>query len=113
MTCPICLDEYNIRSMTIKCNHTFCVDCLLEHISKSSNNKNNCPLCRSEYFSEIIHKKTNTIPRRYINRELYLYQQHLIQQINNNSERTCRIKSNLVCSCLNKTIKMIKNIFST
>ena len=110
MTCPICLDDYNKRTITTKCNHTFCVDCLLLHISKTQNHKNKCPLCRSEYFPQIINKKTNKIERRYLNRELYLYQQDLIdQQLNNNLAESYRIDCSLLSLCGNNTIKLINN----
>jgi hypothetical protein len=46
--CPICINpltETNICKT--KCNHSYCLSCLLEHFTYN----NTCPLCRSVIFS--------------------------------------------------------------
>jgi hypothetical protein len=42
-TCPICINNINNICIT-ECNHIFCIDCILNWLSK----KNTCPLCRTE-----------------------------------------------------------------
>ena len=51
--CQICFAPVNPDSITLKCNHTFCYDCLLESYKGKSCNFSNskvhriCPYCRS------------------------------------------------------------------
>ena len=48
--CPICINpltETNICKT--KCNHSYCLSCLLEHLTYN----NTCPLCRSLIFNFI------------------------------------------------------------
>ena len=101
MTCSICLCDYDKRSMTIKCNHTFCVDCLLEHISKSKNNKINCPLCRREFFSKIEYIKPK-VERRYLNRQMH----YEFQEIENN------LRNQMISRNNNMEDFRIKNFFT-
>ena len=48
--CPICMEPIdNKRNVIItKCNHQFCSECLLNEM----NNRNTCPICRTELKKE-------------------------------------------------------------
>lgn len=53
--CPICLENMKDNNLVItECNHKFCFTCLM----KSCENKNECPLCRSQ----INHIKIKKLP---------------------------------------------------
>ena len=51
MECPICLEEIEQMYKT-KCNHNFCVGCIMEHLKKNQT----CPMCR-EYIGSKDMKK--------------------------------------------------------
>lgn len=47
-TCPVCFDELTHKNICVtKCNHKFCLECILTHHTKN----NNCPLCRTQLCS--------------------------------------------------------------
>jgi hypothetical protein len=48
--CIMCCDEIQAKTnnATTRCGHTFCLNCLLRHLSYS----NACPLCRAEIYFE-------------------------------------------------------------
>ena len=51
--CPICLDKMKKKlTVTTVCLHTFCYDCLSQHINNSVARQSDpvCPYCRSELF---------------------------------------------------------------
>ena len=51
--CPICLDKMTKKlTVTTVCLHTFCYDCLSQHINNSVARQSDpvCPYCRSELF---------------------------------------------------------------
>eukprot|EP00158_Paraphelidium_tribonemae_P000198 Partr_v1_DN19343_c0_g1_i1_m57757 putative topoisomerase I binding, arginine serine-rich, E3 ubiquitin protein ligase len=50
MSCPICLGEFNRRSLIQNCHHSFCFSCIVEWSRVSSQ----CPLCKGE-MGIIIH----------------------------------------------------------
>ena len=83
--CAICHDDMDgKRTITTKCNHTFCTDCLLRNIAKAEHSKNNCPMCRHEYFDKIKFHEPKRAPRRYIDNELY----QRISALANHDQRT-------------------------
>ncbi len=43
-TCPICLEDINVKYMT-DCDHVFCIDCI--QLYYKLNNDLNCPMCRA------------------------------------------------------------------
>ena len=44
-TCPVCFDHLSFKNICVtKCNHKFCLECILTHHTKN----NNCPLCRTQ-----------------------------------------------------------------
>ena len=43
--CTICLENIQNDCATLKCNHSFCISCFVQH----SRLNNTCPLCRSEF----------------------------------------------------------------
>jgi len=46
--CPICLDELgNTNQMVLRCGHSFCGDCIMEHMPRVGGLK--CPVCRAQY----------------------------------------------------------------
>tara|TARA_B110000503_G_C6975745_1_gene341086 strand:- start:60 stop:806 length:747 start_codon:yes stop_codon:yes gene_type:complete len=46
--CPICFDELgNTNKMVLRCGHTFCGDCIMEHMPRVGGLK--CPVCRAQY----------------------------------------------------------------
>lgn len=45
INCPICYDDVKFSYVT-NCNHHFCYNCIDKLISKSTNNKMTCPICR-------------------------------------------------------------------
>lgn len=50
--CSICwttLGENN--KVVTKCGHVFCMDCTMKHTNTILNNRNKCPMCRSELFT--------------------------------------------------------------
>ena len=56
-TCPICFNDFDcdicgnfINIAITKCNHIFCLPCIIYH----SKRKTNCPLCRGEFLEENI-----------------------------------------------------------
>ena len=62
--CPICFNEFdrdiceNIINIAItKCNHKFCLQCIILHGKR----KYNCPLCRSEFISPNCVSPTNAL----------------------------------------------------
>jgi hypothetical protein len=47
--CPICYEKIQKYGFCItKCNHQFCMDCMMNHIQ----NNQSCPLCRQEVLPE-------------------------------------------------------------
>jgi hypothetical protein len=46
--CPICFDKLgNTNQMILRCGHTFCGDCIMEHMPRVGGLK--CPVCRAQY----------------------------------------------------------------
>jgi hypothetical protein len=48
--CPICLNPMDDRTeqvATLKCNHQFHFECVLEHMSEASAGRNTCAICRA------------------------------------------------------------------
>ena len=47
--CPICYDDTpEINLMTTNCNHTFCYNCITNHLDTERNKQSpHCPMCRS------------------------------------------------------------------
>jgi hypothetical protein len=43
--CPICY-ESALNSTKLKCDHTFCIQCLASHMNKFETHASACPLCR-------------------------------------------------------------------
>lgn len=43
--CPICY-ESGLNSTKLKCDHTFCIQCLASHMNKFETHASACPLCR-------------------------------------------------------------------
>jgi len=72
--CPICLSN-NLTSeneMTTNCNHSFCNDCLTQHINsfKEKERAPNCPCCRATIKAIRTSSKTNAeYYRKYICRD--------------------------------------------
>jgi len=49
--CSICMEEHKIISQnTTNCQHSFCHDCICQHIDTSKNGSS-CPLCRTQITS--------------------------------------------------------------
>lgn len=44
--CPICY-ESSLNFTTLKCGHTFCVQCLASHMDKTETHSSSCPMCRA------------------------------------------------------------------
>jgi hypothetical protein len=77
--CPICFD--NILPETrakVGCNHSFCIDCIKEHIIYSENKKElTCPCCRQTITNMKLVNKTEmnhiknlvNVPQKYNERE--------------------------------------------
>jgi hypothetical protein len=84
--CPICFNEFDydicgnyINVVITKCNHIFCLPCIIRH----SKRKKNCPLCRAEFLEE--NDIENDLLVRYNNiiyNELLLNYTENIPQIN-------------------------------
>jgi hypothetical protein len=54
--CPICMDQ-KTHFTTLKCKHSFCLNCLASHLELDNGNNNKCPMCRSD----IMLKLTNSL----------------------------------------------------
>lgn len=72
--CPICLSNNLIseNEMTTNCNHSFCNDCLTQHINsfKEKERVPNCPCCRATIKAIRTSNKTNAeYYRKYICRD--------------------------------------------
>lgn len=67
--CCICMEELSdIKNKVItNCGHVFCLTCILT----SYNNKNSCPVCRTELLNGIGNSKTITIPNDFIRTMLH------------------------------------------
>lgn len=48
--CAICLDDKQVfDNVYLNCNHSFCTDCIINHIDITKKNASpNCPLCRTD-----------------------------------------------------------------
>jgi hypothetical protein len=57
--CAICYEPKVFSHATLKCSHSYCLDCFIKHCR--SNNK--CPLCRDEFAPMI--KKPMIAPEEY------------------------------------------------
>lgn len=85
-TCPICYDELDSTSITLKCNHTFHYDCILNSF-KSSITKNTksynsykwrkCPYCRED--GGYLPLRNNIYPFNGIHLEYYEIEQCLLR----------------------------------
>ena len=54
LPCPICYEDIIPRDGRSKitsgcCNYTFHYNCYLKYIESKTENKNNCPMCRSNF----------------------------------------------------------------
>jgi len=84
-TCPICYDELDSTSITLKCNHTFHYNCILNSfkssITKNSSNLLNktrkCPYCRND--GGYLPLKDNSYPFKGIHLEYYEIEQCLLR----------------------------------
>jgi len=58
--CPICFDNILPETRTkIGCNHSFCIDCIKEHIIYSEDKKSlTCPCCRTPITNMKLLNKT-------------------------------------------------------
>lgn len=82
-TCPICYDKLDTTSITLKCNHTFHYNCILNSF-KSSITKNTksykwrkCPYCREE--CGYLPLRNNIYPFKNIHLEHYEIEQCLFR----------------------------------
>ena len=68
-SCPICLEENNVREMVkkFKCNHYICSQCFGKHLGSKCSSV--CPICRSLVDINFLNKKELEI---YNNRPSYL-----------------------------------------
>ena len=56
--CPICMEIKEPTDISrLNCTHTFCYDCITQHIDRNDRNQTNsyCPLCRNVITNVSIH----------------------------------------------------------
>lgn len=45
--CSICLNNFNINTITTPCNHKFCFYCFTNHLTSNNVFSRKCPICRN------------------------------------------------------------------
>lgn len=55
--CPICFEPITNGRAVLSCNHTFCLDCIIQHGRLT----NTCPLCRCEFSTKPSKEKTQNL----------------------------------------------------
>ena len=64
-SCPICLEQIKENNCcTLKCNHNFHFECIMELYRSNNNFSNKCPMCRDEF--------TERIQQQYIHHHIIL-----------------------------------------
>ena len=63
--CAICYEPKIYSHATLKCNHSYCLDCFVAHCRSN----NQCPLCRDEFAPNV--KKPIVAPSEYKDAILY------------------------------------------
>lgn len=53
--CAICYDDHNKSSVSLKCNHKYHLDCIVQSVKISKNKE--CPYCRHKIYGSIIRLK--------------------------------------------------------
>jgi len=62
--CPICMEGINdTNCCTTKCGHKFCLECFVKH----SKIKDNCPMCRREFYFNKSSRTTEQPQNRIMN----------------------------------------------
>lgn len=63
--CAICYESKIYSHATLKCNHSYCLDCFVSHCRSN----HQCPLCRDEFGPKV--KKPMVAPNEYKDAILY------------------------------------------
>ena len=63
--CAICYEPKMYSHATLKCNHSYCLDCFVSHCRSN----HQCPLCRNEFAPKVI--KPMVAPNEYKDAILY------------------------------------------
>lgn len=94
--CSICMEDFNLHTINLKCNHTFHSECIIKYIeteikrmSKESSsiviccNKFICPLCRSPISCEDVNNMSHSKYKYY--NQLYKQCKKEINNLQNES----------------------------